>query len=29
MQHSNIQNVIRGGLKFFGHTFLEGAGFLG
>ena len=29
MQHSNTQNVIRGGLQFFGNTFLEGAGFLG
>ena len=29
MQHSNAQNVIRGGLQFFGHTFLERAGFLG
>ena len=29
MQHSNTQNVIRGGWQFFGHKFLEGAGFLG
>ena len=29
MQHSNTQNVIRGGLQFCGHIFLEGAGFLG
>ena len=27
MQHSNTQNVIRGGLQFFGHTFLEGQDF--
>ena len=30
VQHLNTQNVITGeGYKFFGHTFLEGAGFLG
>ena len=29
MQHFNTQNVIRRGLQFFGHTVLEGAGFLG
>ena len=27
MQHQNTHHVIRGGLKFFGYTFLEGAGF--
>ena len=27
MQHLNTQNVIRGELQFFGHTFLEGQEF--
>ena len=27
MEHSNTQNVIREGLQFFGHKFLEGQDF--